>query len=83
MLGYTPLGADTPTPREHIPHRADTPLGAAPRDQVHLSEPGTPPGLSNPPGLSTHPGKHTLAYGQRAAGTHPTGMHYCFDIASP
>ena len=23
------------------------------------------------------PPKQTQAYGQRAAGTHPTGMHYC------
>ena len=26
------------------------------------------------------PGKQTAAYGQRAAGTHPTGMHSCYAI---
>ena len=42
----------------------------------------TPPG-SRPPRADTHPeqtpppGKQTPAYGQRAAGTHPTGMHSC------
>ena len=32
----------------------------------------TPPGKENPPGRETPP-----AYGQWAAGTHPTGMHSC------
>ena len=41
----------------------------------------TPPG-ADPPGSRHHqppnpPGKQTPAYGQRAAGTHPTGMHSC------
>ena len=40
----------------------------------------TPPG-TRPPQDQTHPppptGKQTPAYGQRAAGTHPTGMHSC------
>ena len=31
-----------------------------------------PPDQADPP-----PGKQTAAYGQRAAGTHPTGMHSC------
>ena len=34
----------------------------------------TPPGSRHPP----PPGKQTPAYGQRAAGSHPTGMHSCF-----
>ena len=33
----------------------------------------TPP----PPSRHPTPGKQTAAYGQRAAGTHPTGMHSC------
>ena len=41
----------------------------------------TPPGSRHPPGAdpprSRHPPKETPAYGQRAAGTHPTGMHSC------
>ena len=42
----------------------------------------TPAGSKHPPG-SRHPpeadppGKQTPAYGLRAAGTHPTGMHSC------
>ena len=36
-------------------------------------EPGTPPGT--PP-----PAEHAGRYGQRAGGTHPTGMQYCFPI---
>ena len=37
----------------------------------------SPPG-PDPPGEDP-PGKQTAAYGQRAAGTHPTGMHSCFN----
>ena len=29
-------------------------------------------------GIPPPPGKQTPAYRQRAAGTHPTGMHSCF-----
>ena len=47
------------------PPGADIPPGADP--------PGAPP----PPGTRPLPGKQTPAYGQRAAGTHPTGMHSC------
>ena len=36
-----------------------------------------PPRMENPPGWRTPPGKQTPAYGLRAAGTHPTGMHSC------
>ena len=41
----------------------------------------TPPGEQTPqsrhPQEQTPPGKHTPAYGQWAAGMHPTGMHSC------
>ena len=48
-----------------------------------------PPGWRNPPGWSTPPrmenppppGKQTPAYGLRAAGTHPTGMHTCLMLS--
>ena len=49
---------------------------------VHAGMPYPPPGPGRPP-----PGKQTQAYGLRAAGTHPTGMHSClldilnFDLA--
>ena len=36
-----------------------------------------PPGMETPPGWRTPPGKQTPAYGLRAAGTHPSGMHSC------
>ena len=55
MLGYHPLGAGRPTPRDQT-----TPLGA-----------GTPPGA-----------EHAGRYGQRAGGTHPTGMQSCFLLIS-
>ena len=38
----------------------------------------TSPEEQMPPTGSRHPpGRQTAAYGQRAAGTHPTGMHSC------
>ena len=54
--------------------------------------PGNPPGPGPPPGTrqtpqaertaprdqADPPGNQTAAYGQWAAGTHPTGMHSCF-----
>ena len=56
----------------HTPPGADTTPG-----------PGRPPpDQADPPGAETPqtrppPWKQTAAYGQRAAGTHPTGMHSC------
>ena len=58
----TPPGADTPYPKEQTPPGADT----------HSPEQTPPPRADPPP-----PGKQTAAYGQRASGTHPTGMHSC------
>ena len=68
MLGYHhPPGADTPQ-EQTPPPRADTP----PPEQ-------TPPG-SRPPSREQTPREQTPppAYGQWAAGTHPTGMHSFF-----
>ena len=53
---------------------------------VHAGMPTPPPGADTPSREQTPPtreqtppsGKQTLAYGLRAAGTHPTGMHSCF-----
>ena len=78
------LGRETPPPgrqEEHPP-----PPGQAGRTSPGQGEPPwsrrhPPPGTSPP--RSRHspppppPGKQTPAYGQWAAGTHPTGMHSC------
>ena len=70
---YTPLGTGRYTPRDQA--------GTPPRDQV-----GTPPGPGRytpldqagtphpPPGLGRY---SPPRYGQRAGGTHPTGMQSC------
>ena len=47
----------------------------SPQDQADTSPPGTRQTL--PQTRQTPPGKQTPAYGLRAAGTHPTGMHSC------
>ena len=57
-------------------------------DAIPLPPDGEPPlGWRTPPWMENHPppwdgeppppGKQTPAYGLRAAGTHPTGMHSC------
>ena len=47
--------------------------------QIPLGPGRHPPGTrQTPPGPGRPPGKQTAAYGLRAAGTHPTGMHSCF-----
>ena len=60
-----PPGADTPQSRH--PPQADTP----PRADTPWSR--------HPPPRSRHlpPGEHAVRYGQRAGGTHPTGMQSC------
>ena len=55
--------AGIPTPRDQPPPREQTP--PFPPEQT-------------PPGPDTPPPKQTPAYGLRAAGTHPTGMHSCW-----
>ena len=73
----TPPGADTPSPEETDTHtpppRSRHPPGA---DTPHSRHP--PLGADTPRGADTPPtGSMTPAYGQRAGGTHPTGMHSC------
>ena len=61
---------DTTSPEQTPPWEQTPHLGA-----------DTPPGADTPgtdtPGTDTPPHKETPAYGQRTAGTHPTGMHSC------
>ena len=74
-----PPGADTlPPPWTPDPPDTRPPL---PRHQTPPWTPDTPhpPDTRTPPS----PGKQTPAYGLRAAVTHPTGMHSCFDFFSP
>ena len=61
-----------PLPRQGTPPQSRPPPGP----DTHPPEPDTtPPTRHSPP---PPPGKQTPAYGLRAAGTHPTGMHSCF-----
>ena len=67
MLGYHLPGADPPEQTPQSRH----PPGSRPPGSRH--PPGAdPPGSRHPP-----PRKQTPAYGQRAAGMHPTGIHSC------
>ena len=51
-----------PPPKSRHPPRADTPKSRHPRPRADIPQEQTPP---------------VPAYGQRVAGTHPTGMHSC------
>ena len=63
-----PLGADTP-PEADTPPRSRHPPGSR-----HPPWEQTPPlGADTPPPPAEHAGR----YGQRAGGTHPTGMQSC------
>ena len=77
-----PPGTRQPTPPgpgNHPPGPGNPPrTRQPPRDQA------TPPGPGNPPRHQADPppvGKNTAAYGQWAAGTHPTVMHSCFCLS--
>ena len=61
-----PTGADPPTPS-----------GADPSEQTHTPSPEQTPSSRHPPSA-----EHAGRYGQRASGTHPTGMQSCFSIIS-
>ena len=72
MLGYTPPQTRQ-TPREQTPPsqtRQTIPL--PPTRQTPRTRQTPPDQADTPP-----PEKQTPAYGLRAAGTHPTGMHSC------
>ena len=78
MLGYH-------IPPEQTPPRADTPQEQTPPPEQTPPWEQTPPQEQTTPEQtprSRHPGKQTAAYGQRSAGTHPTGMHSCFQLFS-
>ena len=62
-------GDTHPGPGRPPPDQADPPPGTR---QIPPGPGRHPPDQADPP-----PGKQTSAYGLRAAGTHPTGMHSC------
>ena len=71
-----------PWTRQTPPDQADTPLPGSGRSPLDQADPPrirqTPPDQADhPPDQADPPGKQTPAYGLRAAGTHPTGMHSC------
>ena len=71
-----------PGPGRHPPQTRQTPSptgpGRPPRDQADPPRPGRHP----PDQADTPPLQQTPAYGLRAAGTHPTGMHSCSSLKS-
>ena len=83
-LAGTPLQAGTPPgrhpPSRQAPLQAGTPPGRHPLRQAPpkagTPSPGRHPPRQAPPlQAGTPPG-----YGQRSAGTHPTGMHSCYSL---
>ena len=72
-----PLGADPP---QQTPPGSQTPPGAdTPWEQTHTPREQTPPTADTPQSRHLPPGaEHAGRYGQRAGGTHPTGMQSCF-----
>ena len=77
----TPPRADTPgsrhPPQEQTPPGSRHPPEQTPSRSRPLWEQTPPRSRTPPPTGSRPPRKQTAAYGQRAAGTHPTGMHSC------
>ena len=62
-------------------HRGEGRVSASVHAWIHHHPP--PPGADTPPPGADPLGKQTAAaYGQRAAGTHPTAMHSCYRMWS-
>ena len=72
-MPYPPWMENPPPPQMENPPDGEPPQMENPPD----GEPPSLPRLENPPRMENPPGKQTPAYGLRAAGTHPTGMHPC------
>ena len=89
LAGRTPRDQAEPPGRENPPGPGRTPPGPGrtplgpgrtPPGPGRTPQQGEPPQDQAPPRPGRHPppGEKTAAYGQWAAGTHPTGMHSCF-----
>ena len=80
---HPPGTRDPPTP---LPRPGRPPWDQRPTSQTRQTPPSTrdppPRTRQTPPGPETPPGKQMPAYGQWAAGTHPTGMHSCLKKSS-
>ena len=76
-----PAGRSPWTRQGEPPWTRQTPLDQGEPLQTRQTPPGPgrpPRTRQTPPDQADPPGKQTSAYGQRAAGTHPTGIHSCF-----
>ena len=62
-------------PEQKPPLGAETPPGAEPLPKRSPPSPG-----ADPPGADPAPAQHAGRYGQRAGGTHPTGMQSCYPL---
>ena len=71
---HNPLGADTPQsrpPQSRHPQSRHPPEADTPQEQT------LPPWIRPPRADTPPPAEHAGRYGQRAGGTHPTGMQSC------
>ena len=79
---------DTTPPWEQTPPWSRHPQSRHPQEQTPPHRTKYTPGTKYTPRTkyiplgpgTSPPGKQTPTYGQRAAGTHPTGMHSCFKV---
>ena len=73
-------GGGSPVRENPHPGQGEPPLEQTPPPTPGADPPGQgePPRADTPPQQTPPPPKQTAAYGQRAAGTHPTGMHSSF-----
>ena len=73
-------GIPPPPPRADTPPPEQTPpVSRHPRNR-HPPGADTPGADTPPPGADTPPAEHAGRYGQRAGGTHPTGIQSCLFI---
>ena len=79
--GGIPEGTEADPPGSRPPPDQALPRPDTPQTRHTHTMDQTPPRGRHPPGPDT-PRKQTPAYGLRAAGTHPTGMHSCLDWCS-
>ena len=54
-------------------------MSASVHDGIHTPRETDTPPEADPPGADTPPTMHAGRYGQQAGGTHPTGMHTCYN----